>query len=89
MADLRLQSNNPIIMSLVQPEKNLRPADSALGIFRSPDHDLCIPGRKFCVPENPVDTFFQLLGIVYLLLLELYFLFFYMWETELARKDII
>ena len=29
----------------------MRPADSVLEIFRSPDHDLCVPA--FCVRENP------------------------------------
>ena len=40
------QSNNPIIISSSPMGKNMRPANSALGIFRNPDLDLYIP-------ENP------------------------------------
>ena len=51
---LRLQSNNPIIISSSSTgKKNMRPADSALGIFRSPDHDLCVPGRRILRPREP------------------------------------
>ena len=28
------------------------PADSALGIFRSQDHDLCVPGRRILHPPR-------------------------------------
>ena len=31
----------------------MRPADSALGIFRSPGHDLCVPGRRILRPREP------------------------------------
>ena len=31
----------------------MRPADSALGIFRSPDPDLCVPGRRILRPREP------------------------------------
>ena len=31
----------------------MRPADSALGIFRSPDADLCVPGRRILRPREP------------------------------------
>ena len=31
----------------------MRPVDSALGIFRSPDHDLCVPGRRILRPREP------------------------------------
>ena len=31
----------------------MRPADSALGIFRSPDHDICVPGRRILRPREP------------------------------------
>ena len=29
----------------------MRPADSALGIFRNPDPDLCVPGRRVLRPR--------------------------------------
>ena len=35
----------------------MRPADSALGIFRSPDHDLCVPGRRILRPREPCMCF--------------------------------
>ena len=54
VADFRLQSNNPIIISSSPTgKKNMRPADSALGIFRSPGHDLCVPGRRILRPREP------------------------------------
>ena len=31
----------------------MRPADSALGIFRSPDADLCVPGHRILRPREP------------------------------------
>ena len=31
----------------------MRLADSALGFFRSPDHDLCVPGRRILRPWEP------------------------------------
>ena len=31
----------------------MRPADSASGIFRSQDPDLCIPGRRILRPREP------------------------------------
>ena len=31
----------------------MRPADYALGIFRSPDPDLCVPGRRILRPREP------------------------------------
>ena len=33
----------------------MRPADSALGIFRSPDPDLCVPGRRILRPREPCN----------------------------------
>ena len=59
MADFRLQSNNPIIISSSPMGKNMRPADSALEIFRSPDHDLCIPGRRILRPREPCSRTFD------------------------------
>ena len=53
VADFRPQSNNPIIISSSPTGKNMRPADSALEIFRSPDHDLCIPGHRILRPREP------------------------------------
>ena len=50
------QSNNPIIISRGPTGKNMRPADSALGIFKNSDPDVCVPGRSILrprVPENP------------------------------------
>ena len=53
-ADFRLQSNNLIIInSSHMGRKNMRPADSALGIFRSPDPDLCVLGRRILRPRDP------------------------------------
>ena len=31
----------------------MRPTDSALGILRSPDPDLCVPGRRILRPREP------------------------------------
>ena len=63
MADFRLQSNNLIIISgRPTGKKNMRPADSALGIFRSPDPDLCVPGRRILRPREPWVTWGQKLG---------------------------
>ena len=31
----------------------MHPADSALGMFRNLDQDLCVTGGRFCVLENP------------------------------------
>ena len=39
-----------IIISSSPTGKNMRLADSALGIFRSPDPGLCVP-HAFCIPE--------------------------------------
>ena len=30
----------------------MRPADLALGIFRNPDPDLCVPGRRILCPRE-------------------------------------
>ena len=38
----------------------MRPADSALGIFRSPDPDLCVPGRRILRPREPWNGNFDL-----------------------------
>ena len=35
----------------------MSPADSALGIFRSPDPDLCVPGCRILHPGEPCYLF--------------------------------
>ena len=52
----------------------MHPADSALGIFRSPDPDLCVPGTGFCVPKNPDHSIYicSVLFIIHVPVLVLY-----------------
>ena len=45
--------NNPNIISISSTGKNMRPQDSALGIFKNPDLDLCVPGRRILHPQEP------------------------------------
>ena len=47
----------------------MRRADLALGIFRSPDPDLCVPGRRILRPREPCPVtsfYFQGLGKCFL-----------------------